>query len=47
LLWESDDDWIVDEIEDAEFPEFNEAQQISTSCPHLFETKHVENTALS
>jgi|ERR1022692_2546218 hypothetical protein len=35
----------VDKIEDARIPEFNKAQQGSTSRPHLIETEAVENRA--
>src|SRR5580698_5099771 len=37
----------VDKIEVAKRPEFNKAQQCSTSCLHLLETEAVENRALS
>src|ERR1022692_2682746 len=37
----------VDKIEDARIPEFNKAQQGSTSRPHLIETEAAENRALS
>jgi hypothetical protein len=37
----------VDKIEDTRIPEFNKAQQRSTSCPHLIETEAAENRALS
>jgi len=37
----------VDEIEDAKFPSFHEAQQLSTSYTYLIETEHVENRAFS
>jgi hypothetical protein len=33
----------VDNFEDVNSPKFNEAQQISTSCSHLIEEKHIEN----
>jgi hypothetical protein len=36
----------VDKIEDAKTPEFNKAQQRSTSYPHLIETEAAENRAL-
>jgi len=35
---------VVDEIEDAKFPSFYKAQQLSIRSTHLIETKHVENT---
>jgi hypothetical protein len=37
----------VDEIEDARFPSFQRAQQLSTRWTYLIETKHVENRAFS
>ena len=37
----------VDKIEDARTTEFDKAQQLSTSCPHLIETEAIENRALS
>jgi|CZKS01.1.fsa_nt_gi hypothetical protein len=36
----------VDKIEDARFPNFNKAQQSSTSCVHIIETEYVENRRL-
>jgi len=37
----------VDSFEDVRSPEFNKAQQSSTSSPHLTETESVENRRLS
>ena len=37
----------VDKIEDARFPNFNKAQQSSTSGSHLIETEAIENRAFS
>jgi hypothetical protein len=37
----------VDEIEDARFPSFHKAQQLSTRWTYLIETKHIKNRALS
>ena len=36
----------VDEFEDARFPEFNKAQQLSTSRAYLAETEYIENRRL-
>jgi hypothetical protein len=37
----------VDDFEDAQSRAFQKAQPRSTSCPHLIETKRVENGRLS